>query len=134
MATGAPKVLGNHEAGIKCMEYVKATGQVVTGSWDKSVKLWDARAPTSLVSTLSQPDKVFTLDLSEHKLIVGTAGRHVVSGRLFVVLAVLLASLISPSDWPVPTADIRLAQRGRTGAAKRVVLEVPDSLHPLLRG
>ena len=80
LATGASKVLGNHEAGIKCMEYVKATGQVVTGSWDKSVKLWDARAPTSLVSTLSQPDKVFTLDLSEHKLIVGTAGRHVVRG------------------------------------------------------
>jgi hypothetical protein len=81
------KPLGTHDAGIKCVDYVKSTGrwyqsrlkyggsnhcliasgQIVTGAWDKSVKLWDARAPTPLLSTLAQPDKVFTMDLSEHK-------------------------------------------------------------------
>ena len=88
----------------------------LTGSWDKTVKLWDPRAPTGTSQvrcspgapvasggrsrtpaelmrayvrpgfpgsaprtqgTYAQPERVYTMDVADRKLVVGTAGRHV---------------------------------------------------------
>lgn len=35
--------LGSHEDAIRCVEYCHDVGLVATGSWDKTVKLWDPR-------------------------------------------------------------------------------------------
>jgi len=62
---------------IKCVEFSSTINAVFTGSWDATVKLWDPRADKGCMGTYSLPDKVFTMDLLNDKLVVGTAGRHV---------------------------------------------------------
>uniref|UniRef100_A0A1I8JC31 WD_REPEATS_REGION domain-containing protein n=1 Tax=Macrostomum lignano TaxID=282301 RepID=A0A1I8JC31_9PLAT len=69
-------VVGYHDRPIRCVHFSADTNQLVTGSWDSSVKLWDTRAP-AFSSMHQQPDKVYTLDTAGHHLVVGTAGRHV---------------------------------------------------------
>lgn len=56
-------------------------GQVITGSWDKSLKCWDPRGASgqerTLVGTYPQPERVYSLSLVGNRLVVATAGRHV---------------------------------------------------------
>jgi mRNA export factor len=49
---------------------------LVTGSWDKSLKYWDLRAAQP-VATLSMQDRVYTLDVQQSLLVVGTAERYI---------------------------------------------------------
>lgn len=57
------------------------SGQVITGSWDKTLKCWDPRGASgqerSLVGTYSQPERVYSLSLVGNRLVVATAGRNV---------------------------------------------------------
>lgn len=79
--TGKDDRLGSHKEPIRCVEYSHATGQVITGSWDKTLKCWDPRAASgqedSLISTCPQPERVYSMSLVGHRLVVATAGRHV---------------------------------------------------------
>jgi cell cycle arrest protein BUB3 len=50
---------------------------VITGSWDQTAKLWDLRSPNACVGSYEQPGRVFTMALSDHRLIVGTSGRNI---------------------------------------------------------
>lgn len=61
--------------------YVLVIGQVITGSWDKTLKCWDPRSSSgqdrSLVGTYTQPERVYSMSLVGNRLVVATAGRHV---------------------------------------------------------
>eukprot|EP00808_Paulinella_micropora_P015396 g6005.t1 len=71
-------VLGSHEKPVKCVRYSNATNQVVSGSWDCAINLWDPRAHKPLVGSYSQAGcKVFTMDINGNQLLVGTSGRKV---------------------------------------------------------
>ncbi|KVI10828.1 hypothetical protein Ccrd_010763 [Cynara cardunculus var. scolymus] len=74
-------VLGRHDAPVRCIEYSYATGQVITGSWDKTLKCWDPRGASSqeraLVGTYTQPERVYSISLVGNRVVVATAGRHV---------------------------------------------------------
>lgn len=57
-------------------------GQVITGSWDKTIMCWDPRGVNgtshhTLVGTHNQPERVYSLSVSGYNLVVATAGRHV---------------------------------------------------------
>ena len=58
-----------------------STGQVITGSWDKTLKCWDPRGASgqerTLIGTYLQPERVYSLSLVGNRLVVATAGRHV---------------------------------------------------------
>ncbi|CAA3024531.1 mitotic checkpoint [Olea europaea subsp. europaea] len=74
-------ILGRHDAPVRCIEYSYATGQVITGSWDKTLKCWDPRGASgqerSLIGTYTQPERIYSLSLVGNRLVVATAGRHV---------------------------------------------------------
>ncbi|VAH88199.1 unnamed protein product [Triticum turgidum subsp. durum] len=74
-------VLGRHDAPVRCVEYSYAAGQVITGSWDKTIKCWDPRGVSgperTLVGTYAQPERVYSMSLVGNRLVVATAGRHV---------------------------------------------------------
>lgn len=57
------------------------TGQVISGSWDKTIKCWDPRGASgqerTLVGTYAQPERVYSMSLVGHRVVVATAGRHV---------------------------------------------------------
>ncbi|KAJ8424135.1 hypothetical protein Cgig2_005505 [Carnegiea gigantea] len=78
---GKEDILGRHEAHVRCVEYSYTTGQVITGSWDKTLKCWDPRGASgqerTLVGTYAQPERVYSMSLVGHRLVVATAGRHV---------------------------------------------------------
>jgi len=74
---GTELVLGSHNNSVKCLEFSIHTGMLFSGGWDGMVFAWDPRAQQPQVQGLHQPGKVFTLSLSDNRLVVGTAGRHV---------------------------------------------------------
>ncbi|KAJ7339419.1 mitotic spindle checkpoint protein Bub3 [Desmophyllum pertusum] len=74
--TSAEQVVGMHDEAIKCVEYCPQSGLVVTGSWDKFVKLWDPRS-NQCTGKHEQPEKIYTMASSDERLVVGTAGRRV---------------------------------------------------------
>jgi cell cycle arrest protein BUB3 len=51
-------IVGTHDDAIRCVHYCPEVNVIITGSWDKTVKLWDPRMPTC-AGNFKQPDKVF---------------------------------------------------------------------------
>jgi len=70
-------VLGQHAEAIRCVKYCHEGSVVVTGSWDKTVSLWDPRDTHVKTGEFVQKDKVYALSLVEYTLVVGTADRGV---------------------------------------------------------
>jgi len=77
---GAATVLGGHDDAVRSVHFSAAHRLLVTGSWDRSVKLWDPRAPGGApAGALSAPERVYGAALcGPDTLVVATAGRHVV--------------------------------------------------------
>jgi len=91
LAGGDSTTLGHHSGGVRCVRQASGANVVVSGGWDRSVKLWDVRAPTPCVSTHEQPDKVLSLcagtlgsTSSAPLLVVAMCGRlvHVIDLRM----------------------------------------------------
>ena len=83
-ATGNERTLGSHEGGVRCVRHCAAANAVVSGSWDRSLKLWDVRSPSPCVGTYAQPEKVLAMCAGTPAggeraplLVVGMCGRHV---------------------------------------------------------
>lgn len=68
--------VGTHDNAIKCVNYCSELNLIATGSWDKSVRLWDTRA-NACTGNFAQPDKVYSMSTAGEKLVVATAGRKV---------------------------------------------------------
>ena len=79
--SGQDTVLGKQEDTVRCLAYSSEDNMLVSGSWDKTVQMYDPRAPSANHASLAsyvQPSKVFSLDVAKgHKLVVAMAGRHV---------------------------------------------------------
>eukprot|EP01089_Gocevia_fonbrunei_P015987 TRINITY_DN4846_c0_g1_i1.p1 TRINITY_DN4846_c0_g1~~TRINITY_DN4846_c0_g1_i1.p1 ORF type:complete len:358 (-),score=53.30 TRINITY_DN4846_c0_g1_i1:25-1098(-) len=69
------RIIGQHSAPVKCVNYISAISSVCTGSWDKTVALWDIRSPNnkSAVQKISVPERVYAMDCQFPSLVVGTA-------------------------------------------------------------
>lgn len=76
--TGTPSQVAAHDAPIRCVSATTHQNSplLVTGSWDKTVKFWDLRTPNP-VGTLSCQDRVYTMDVRDKLLVIGTAERWI---------------------------------------------------------
>ncbi|XP_055381365.1 mitotic checkpoint protein BUB3 [Condylostylus longicornis] len=78
MNTHGEYILGSHEATIKCVEYASQINGILSGSWDKTMKLWDSR-DKQCVGTYEQSNgKVYSMDVNDEKVVVATSDRKVI--------------------------------------------------------
>ncbi|KAK9846411.1 hypothetical protein WJX81_003316 [Elliptochloris bilobata] len=77
--TRTEMVLGEHERGVRCVEWLAERGALATGSWDATLRVWDPRLPPgqNCTAMLSLPGRVFSMAQSGSRLVVATSGRHV---------------------------------------------------------
>ena len=76
--SGSEKELGSHDKGIKSVLYNEATSSVITGGWDKRLRVWDPRADSPLEGSFDTPGKVYAMDQAPpYRLVVGMSGRWV---------------------------------------------------------
>ena len=75
--SGRDDVVGAHEGAVSVVTNSAETGLVISGGWNKMVKLWDPRSSSPLVASTAQPGKVFCMDAFGSSIIVGTSGRHI---------------------------------------------------------
>ncbi|MDP2437653.1 MAG: hypothetical protein Q8P67_18070 [archaeon] len=79
--------MARHQASISAMHFHPQLKALVTGSWDKTVKLWDPRAPSAdrqdennLRSTLSidLPERVYSLDIDKGPLMIAALASRLI--------------------------------------------------------
>ncbi|ROT35486.1 Poly(A)+ RNA export protein [Sodiomyces alkalinus F11] len=70
--------IGEHDQPVRTVRFFEAGGNpmVVSGSWDKTVKYWDMRSPTA-VATVQCQERVYTMDVKNDLLVIGTADRYI---------------------------------------------------------
>ncbi|KAL1873823.1 hypothetical protein VTK73DRAFT_738 [Phialemonium thermophilum] len=78
LATGQTVQVAQHDAPVRAVRYFEANGQpmVVTGSWDKTIRYWDLRQSTP-AATVACQERVYTMDVRNNLLVVGTADRYI---------------------------------------------------------
>ncbi|KAJ3509816.1 hypothetical protein NLJ89_g5016 [Agrocybe chaxingu] len=79
LSTGQDVQVAQHDAPVKSIRWVDAPlsgGMLVTRSWDKMLKYWDLRTPTT-IATVNLPERRYTLDMQYPCLIVGCAEQQV---------------------------------------------------------
>ena len=101
-AGAASDVLGSHEAAVRCVLLCAEARACVSGSWDKTVRLWDLGAAggagARAAAKADVPDRVYAMALlgGGLRLVVGTAGRQLLTFDLRKLDGGALASKESP--------------------------------------
>ncbi|KAI9679470.1 MAG: hypothetical protein M1817_005492 [Caeruleum heppii] len=124
LETGEQTVLSSHEAGVKSVVYSKASGLLISASWDSTLHIHSPSTPTKTPCTVPLPSKPFSLSLSSSKLVVAMASR-----ALHIYDLTALEMLSAQSSQPPPnTLEVEPWQR-RESSLKfmtRAVACMPD--------
>ena len=105
--TGKQVEFAHHEAPIKSILFADYN-LVVTGSWDKTIKYWNLRAPGA-AGTLCLSERVYTMDACRSWLVVGTADNNVHQINTMVP-DTIMKTTASPLDYQM--RKIRCFQEG----------------------
>ncbi|KAH8821008.1 WD40-repeat-containing domain protein [Xylogone sp. PMI_703] len=77
---GGAQQVAAHDQPIRSVRFFDAPSSnaqmLVTGSWDKTIKYWDLRTPNP-VATVTCQERVYTMDVKDKLLVVGTADRYI---------------------------------------------------------
>mmetsp|Transcript_22020 Transcript_22020/g.32528 ORF Transcript_22020/g.32528 Transcript_22020/m.32528 type:complete len:353 (+) Transcript_22020:114-1172(+) len=76
--SGVAQQIGAHDAPVKSVRFLPRTNLIVSGSWDRKLKFWDARSPTP-AGVLDLPERVYSMDASDNMLVVACAARQVLT-------------------------------------------------------
>ncbi|EGG17974.1 WD40 repeat-containing protein [Cavenderia fasciculata] len=77
LATNQLTQVAQHGAPVKEVFWIEESQVMVTGSWDKTLKYWDMRMQTPIL-TVDLPERVYALDVLHPLLVVATADRKVI--------------------------------------------------------
>lgn len=77
MNTHTDTIIGTHNDAIKCVEMATKVNGILTGSWDKTVKLWDTREKECVGTYEQNNGKVYSMNCIDEKLVVATSDRKV---------------------------------------------------------
>ena len=88
-----------HSAAIKCVRWFQNNGQdfLATGSWDKAVRYWDMKSDQP-IGFVDCPERVYTMDVKNHLLVIGTAERHIIMVNLNSPTTIY-KTITSPLKW-----------------------------------
>lgn len=75
--TQAETLVGAHDEPIRCVEYADYVNGILTGSWDKNVKLWDMREKRCVGCYEQNNGKVYSMSVIDEKVVVATSDRKV---------------------------------------------------------
>lgn len=73
---GTQEVIGSHADALSCIEWSSTHNMLITGSWDTSVSTWDPRS-NNRTNQIPTDQKVYSISTVDNRLVVATAGRHV---------------------------------------------------------
>ncbi|XP_022901346.1 protein Rae1-like [Onthophagus taurus] len=75
--------IGAHKASIETCHWFKGSNYscLMTGSWDKTLKFWDIRSPSPMMS-IRLPEYCYCADVDYPFAVVATAGRKIIVYRL----------------------------------------------------
>ncbi|XP_049834915.1 protein Rae1 [Schistocerca gregaria] len=75
--------VAQHDAPVKTCHWIKGNmySCLMTGSWDKTLKFWDTRSATPMLS-ITLPERVYCADVDFPMAVVGTAGRGLIVYQL----------------------------------------------------
>ncbi|XP_037948335.1 mRNA export factor-like [Teleopsis dalmanni] len=78
LASDKVTTVGTHEAPIKTCHWIKSPNYscLMTGSWDKTLKFWDPRAPNPMLSLLL-PERCYCADVDYPMAVVGSANKMI---------------------------------------------------------
>lgn len=62
---------------VKCVEYARLVNGILTGSWDRTIKLWDTREKGCVGTYEQNNGKVYSMNVIDEKLVVATSDRKV---------------------------------------------------------
>jgi len=68
--------VAGHDNAISRLTFIESHNYLLTGSWDKTLKYWDTRASSPVLS-VTLPERVYCLDVVSPLLVVATAERHI---------------------------------------------------------
>lgn len=75
--TNTDTTIGTHNDAVKCVEYASKLNGILSGSWDKTVKLWDTREKECVGTYEQNNGKVYSMNCIDEKLVVATSDRKV---------------------------------------------------------
>ncbi|KAI7901660.1 mitotic checkpoint protein BUB3-like protein [Cokeromyces recurvatus] len=72
--TNTEKVIGTHDEAVSCVCWGKLTNKIYTGSWDKTLRIWD---PSKLTEEkiFKLEHKVYSMDVQNDKLAIAMSDR-----------------------------------------------------------
>ncbi|KAG2221048.1 hypothetical protein INT45_009706 [Circinella minor] len=76
LETSTEQEMGQHDLPVRCVRWSSETNNLYTGSWDKTLRVWDERS-TEAVQKHDLPQKVFSMDISNNRLVVAMANRQI---------------------------------------------------------
>lgn len=78
--TNQAAIVAQHNDTIRCVRWLRAFGgALVTGSWDKTVKIWKIEPQPTLITSLDLPERVYAMDVIGLIVIVAMAERKIMA-------------------------------------------------------